>query len=154
MAETHELRSLLAPIAGSHILLPGSVVAEVVALNELSVFANAPEWLLGELEWNGWQVPVVNFALLAQTSHDAPVSPRSRILVVKTLTDEASVLHVGFVVSGMPRLKTLSVANIAETEADTEPGVFSHVTVDEQPAVIPDLPALAVEIEQAVYRNA
>lgn len=154
MADTHELRTLMAPISGSHILLPGSVVAEVVALTELASFGEAPDWLLGELEWNGWQIPVVNFADLAATTMDASVSPRSRILVVKTLTNTASVLHVGFIISGMPKLKTLSTANLAETGADTGTGVFSHVTVDEQPAVIPDLEGLAATIEDAVYRNA
>ena len=153
MSEMHELRTLLAPISGSNILLPGSVVAEVVTFSELAAFAEAPEWLLGELEWSGWQIPVVHFSLLAHTSHDSSVSPRSRILVVKTMTESSSVLHVGFLISGMPRLKTLSIANLAETGSDTEPCVFSHVTVDEQPAVIPDLDELAKTIEASVYRN-
>lgn len=153
MADAHEVRTLLAPISGSNILLPGNMVAEVVAYSELAAFDNAPDWLLGELEWNGWKVPVVNYAVLAHTSHDVAVSPRSRILVVKTMTTSSSVLYVGFIISGMPRLKRLSTVNVAETDAETEPGVFSHVTVDEQPAVIPDLDALASDIESRVYRN-
>ena len=154
MSDLHEIRTLLAPISGSNLLLPGNVVAEVVAFTELATLQNAPDWVLGELDWNGWQIPVVNFALLARTSHDSSVSPRSRILVVKTMTESASILHVGFIISGMPRLKTLSTANLAETGSDTETCVFSHVTVDEQPAVIPDLDELAKTIEDAVYRNA
>jgi len=153
MTDPVKLRVLLAPIPGGNLLLPGSVVAEVVGFNPPDPFRDAPEWLLGELAWSGWRIPVVHFALLAGTGVDAMVSPRSRILVARTLTESTSVLHVGFIITGMPRFKTLSTANLIETEQADEEGVFSFVTVDEEPAVIPDLDGLASAIEHAVYRN-
>lgn len=153
MADTQKLRALLAPIPGSNVLLPGSVVAEVVEYTGPAPFTDAPDWLVGELEWSGWQIPVINFALLAGTSADATISPRSRVLVAKTLTESTSVLHIGFIINGMPHFKNLSTANLAELDTADEEGVFSHVSIDEQPAVIPDLDALAATIEMAVYRN-
>jgi chemosensory pili system protein ChpC len=153
MVETHEIRALFAPIPGSGLLVPGSVVAEVIAYSEPDPFQSAPAWLLGELEWNGWQVPVVHIANLAGTSDENTVPPRSRILVVKTLSDSTSVLHVGLVISGMPKLRTVTTGNLVETGQANADGVFSHVTIEDQPAVIPDLDVLAVAIEKSVYRT-
>lgn len=152
MTETHEIRALMAPVAGGAIVLPGSVVAEVINFTEPVPFSEAPGWLMGEIEWNGWQIPVVNFAYLAETSQENTVPPRSRILVVKTLTDAASVLYVGLVISGLPKLLTLTTGNLAESGPSNAPGVFSHVNVDGDIASIPDLDGLALSIEQAVYR--
>jgi len=151
MAEDAEIRSLLAPMPGAGVLLPGSMVAEVVNLGEPEPFHEGPDWLLGEVRWNGWQIPVVNFALLAGTSRDDAVPSGARVLVVKTLSMAASVLHIGLVIEGLPRLTNVTPANIEEAEGDTPEGVFSHVSVEDKPAVIPDLDALALSIERAVY---
>ena len=153
MVETHEIRALVAPIPGnSGVLVPGSVVAEVIGFSEPDPYGDAPEWLLGELEWNGWQVPIVHFAKLAGTSSENTVPPRSRILVVKTLSDAASVLHLGLVISGMPRIRKVTTGNLAEAGDSNAEGIFSHVMLEDEPAVIPDLDTLAVTIEKAVYR--
>ena len=153
MSDAHEVRTLLAPVAGGAVLLPGSAVAEVISYADPEPYAQAPGWLLGEMEWSGWQIPVVNFAYLAEVSNDNTVPPRSRILVVKTLSDAASLLYVGLVISGLPKLRTVTTGNLAETGPSNAEGVFSHVSVAEEPAVIPDLDGLAVAIEKAVYRS-
>ena len=151
MTDASEIRTLLAPMPGSHILLPGSMIAEVVNYLDPEPFHDGPDWLLGEVKWNGWQIPVVNLALLAGTTEDDTVPPRARVLVVKTLSVEASVLHIGMIIDGLPSLKNVTRANLLEADRETPEGVFSHVTVEDQEAVIPDLDKLALTIEKAVY---
>ncbi len=151
MTDATEIRSLLAPIPGSGVLLPGSMIAEVVNYLDPEPFSSGPDWLLGEVRWNGWQLPVVHLAVLAGTTDDEAIPERARVLVAKTLSVAASVLHIGIIIDGLPRLKNVTPANLVEKEGATPEGVFSHVTVDDQPAVIPDLDALALTIERAVY---
>ncbi len=151
MSDPSQIRALLAPIPGGGVLLPGSMIAEVVAYADPEPFTRGPEWLLGELRWNGWQIPVVHFGLLAGTANDDTVPAGARVLVVKTLSMAASVLHIGIVIEGLPKLKNLTPANLVEVEGETPEGVFSHVSVDEVAATIPDLDALALSIEKAVY---
>ena len=151
MNEVAEIRALLAPMPGGNILLPGSMIAEVVNYLDPEPFHEGPDWLLGEVKWNGWQIPVVNVALLAGTTADDAVPPRARVLVVKTLSVEASVLHIGMIIDGMPKLKSVTRANLTEAEGHTPEGVFSHVSVEDQAAVVPDLDKLALAIEKAVY---
>jgi len=151
MPSDSEIRALIAPMPGGGVLLPGSMIAEVVNYNDPEPFHEGPEWLLGEVRWNGWQLPVANLGMLAGLSDDYSVPPRARVLVVKTLSTVASVLHVGLLTEGLPRLKNVTPDNLEETEGATPEGIFSHVVVEDQAAVIPDLDALALTIEKAVY---
>jgi hypothetical protein len=86
-------------------------------------------------------------------TRDDAVPDRARVLVVKTLSLSASILHIGMIIEGLPRLKNVTPANLVEKEGQTPEGVFSHVQVEDQDAVIPDLDALALAIEQAVYNR-
>lgn len=153
MPESQEIRVLVAPIPGSAVIVPGSVVAEVIDFEDPKPFRDAPDWLPGELAWNGWKIPVINLAILAGTHPDTLVHARSRILVVKTLTEAASVLHLGIIISGLPRLQTVTRSNFEETGKSDVEGVFSQVKLEGQPGLLPDFDALAVAVERAVYRN-
>jgi len=153
MAELQEVRALLAPMPGAGVLLPSSVVAEVMNFTEPEPYRNAPPWLLGELRWNAWTIPLVNLSVLAGVSEDEMLPERSRVLVVKTLADSSSVMHVGIVINGLPRIKRVTAADLVETERSEAPGVFSAVTLDDQAALVPDLDGLAQAIEEAVYRH-
>jgi chemosensory pili system protein ChpC len=135
------------------VVVPGSVVAEVVEYSEPKEFERAPDWLEGEISWSGWNIPLVNLARLAGTDPLAERSPRGRFLVLRTLTDASSVLHVAVMISGLPKLHKLTRGNLEETGEDTVPGVFAHVKIGDQAGLIPDLEALALTIEAAVYRN-
>lgn len=151
MSDDNQVRALMAPIPGGGVLVPGTMIAEVVNYNDPEPFHEGPDWLLGEVRWNGWQIPVVNLGMLAGLSDDYSVPPRARVLIVKTLSMASSVLHIGLLVDGLPRLKNVTPANLIEIEAETPDGVFSHVSVEDQDAVIPDLDELALTIEKAVY---
>ena len=151
MNDTHEIRALVAPIPGSSIVVPGSVVAEVVEYSEPHPFHDAPDWLAGEIAWSGWKIPLVNMARLAGTDPRNDLSPRHRYLVLKTLSEETSIQHLAVIISGLPRLHKLSRGNLEDTGSGQVTGVFSHVMIGEQPGLVPDLDALARTIEQAVY---
>ncbi len=151
-ADQPEIRALLAPLAGGHILLPNNVVAEVVAWSDPAAVENAPGWLLGELGWHDWQVPVVSFALLSGAAKADPVSAGSRILIVKTLSDSTSIVYLGVHISGLPKLATLRADSLEATDDQPEAaGVFSKVMLDDQEALIPELEDLTGLVEQAVY---
>jgi len=153
MSKPSEIRCLVAPITGHQILLPGSVVAEVINYGDVQPFSNAPDWILGELEWSGWKIPVINYAVLTATSPDATLSARSRILVVKTLSMSSSINYVGIVINGLPRLRNITPDELIETGAKPAEGVFSEVTIEEQAALIPDLESLANAVEDGAYAS-
>jgi len=117
-------------------------------------FKQGPPWLLGEIAWRGWQVPVINYERLLKDNSDTKITSKSRILIVKTLGESTQVNYIGLLIQGLPRLKKVSAASLVEDKKDGLPNtVFSEVSIDDLQAVIPDLGELTRIIELAAYDN-
>ena len=56
-----ELYSLLVPLAGERLIVPRACVAEVVRYTAPKQEAGAHSWMLGTVNWNGRELPVVSF---------------------------------------------------------------------------------------------
>ena len=150
MAES-ELRAILAPISGGQILLPGSVIAEVIELAELRTFKDAPGWLIGEVDWQDWRVPVVSFAVLSGTAETEQPGARSRVLVIKSLAESGNCPYIGILISGVPSLSVISASSLGKPKrVPAHPCVYRRVAIDQQRALIPDLDTLAETVEPVV----
>ena len=151
MAEK-EIRCILAPLTDGQLLLPNSAIAEVLAFTQPEPFRQGPPWLLGEMAWQGWQVPVICFEQITDKSRRSAVTPKSRILIIKTLGESTQVNYIGLLTQGLPSLTRVTLETLEEKQVDELPGVvFSKVGIDDQEALIPDLGELALVVEQAAY---
>ena len=149
-----EIRTIMAALTEGHILLPSSAVAEVADFTELEPFKQGPAWLLGELAWHGWQVPVIDYLRLVDDQAGNALTRKSRILIIKTLGESTQVNYIGLVVQGLPRLKTVTAKTLLEKQTKNLPkALFSNVSIDELPAMIPELGYLTSIVEQAAYAN-
>lgn len=150
-AANTKIRTLLAPIKGGSVLIPGSVVAEVIACLDLKPYKDAPAWLLGGVEWNDWHVPVISFAVLGGTADDEKATVKNRILVLKSLFESSSIPYLGILINGLPRLLKISAAMLRKPKRLSDyPSVFRQITLDEQQALIPELDELKRIVEEAV----
>jgi chemosensory pili system protein ChpC len=147
-----EIRTLLTPLSSGHILVPNSVVAEILEYSSPEPFTKAPVWLLGELEWHGWQVPVVSFLKLINKGSQDTVTKKSRILIIKTLGESTQLNYIGLLIQGLPRIKSVSAETLIENRQQVKSKVvFSEVKVDETTALIPELALLTQIIERTAY---
>ena len=89
-----EIRSILAAMADGHVLLPNSAVAEVLEFTPPKPLKKSPAWLLGELAWHGWQVPVISFQRLIDDKAGDAVTRQARILIIKTLGESTQVIQL------------------------------------------------------------
>jgi chemosensory pili system protein ChpC len=150
-ASKKEIRAILATLDGSTLLLPGSVVAEVINYSDPRMLNGTPPWLLSEVRWSDWNVPVISFSMLAGKSSGENVTSKSRVLVVKSLSDSANLPYLGFLISGIPHMAKIKPGSLSEpTQLPDFPSVFSEVTVDEDKALIPDLDELCRVVEEAI----
>ncbi len=153
-AANTELRTLLAPIAGGSVLLAGSVVTEVIAFSELKPYQDPPAWLLGEMDWNDWKVPVISFAVLGGTADDEKATAKNRILMLKSLSESASTPYLGILICGLPRLLKVSAAMLENAKRLSDyPSVYREITIREQQALIPELDELTRIVEEAVNES-
>jgi len=149
-----ELRCIMAPLADGYVLLPNSAVAEILNYSSPEPFKNKPAWLLGEIAWHGWQVPVISYEQLLNNGQSIAATSKSRILIIKTLGESTQVNYIGLVIRGLPRLKKISADTLVEKQGEKmHETVFSEISIDDLQAVIPELENLTYIVEQAAYGN-
>lgn len=149
-----EIRTIMAPLTEGHVLLPNSAVAEVLSYTPPEPIKKAPAWVLGELAWHGWQVPVISYEQMINVDKRSPVTSRTRILIIKTLGESTQVNYIGLLVQGLPRLKKVTATTLVEKQTDKlSETLFSEVSVDDLHGFIPEIGKLTRVVEQAAYGN-
>ena len=149
-----EIRTIMAPLTDKYVVLPNSAVAEVLAYSAPDPLKDSPPWLLGEIVWHGWQVPVISYEQLIDESIEHISTSRARILIIKTLGESTQVNYIGLVIQGLPKLKKVTSETLIEKQTEGLPdALFSEVVIENQQALIPELGALTHTVEQAAYDN-
>lgn len=153
MAEK-EIRTIMAPLTEGYVMFPSSAVAEVLNFTSPQPLKKAPPWLLGELAWHGWQVPVISYERLMHTHINKTGASRTRVLIIKTLGESTQVNYIGLVIQGLPRLTIVTASTLVEEGTEKLPEtVFSRVSIEDMQAVIPRLGKLTKIVERAAYDN-
>lgn len=133
-------------------VLPTSTIAEITDYVQPAPLENAPEWLLGQVEWEDWQVPVISYGALIDGAKPDTATPTSRIMVVKSLSSTSRVPFIGVLVSRIPKLTKVSQSDMEVTGDDgAAQGVHCKLKLGEQAAVIPDLERLSQLVGHAAY---
>lgn len=154
-APEHDIRGVLIQIAGARLLLPNATIAEVLSFADPEPIADAPDWLLGQIRWRGWQLPLIAFARLAGLS-DEQGGLGSKVIVLKALGGNAKSPFFALLTQGFPRLVTVSRdALVAEQEGEPLPtAVQARVMLNENDALLPDLEQVEALIGEALRKAA
>lgn len=146
-----EIRSVMVPLTGTHILIPNATVAEVVGYSEPEPVPQAPEWLLGTFLWRGWQVPLISYAVLTEQA-EVESSAGARLCITKTLINNERMPYVAILAQGFPRLTTVTEDNLTEVPAESKPiAVAGRVIVESTEALVPDLDRLGHLVAHAAF---
>lgn len=134
------------------LLLPTSVLAEVMDFQQPAPLDAAPPWLLGQIEWEKRQVPVCNFCALINATDPGENSLDAKIMIIKSLSDSARVPYLGLLLSDLPSMISVEQCDIVETGDDRKSlGVFRRITIQEQEAIIPELDRLTHLVTHAAF---
>ncbi|WP_297527280.1 chemotaxis protein CheW [Thiohalobacter sp.] len=137
-----KVRSLMVPLAGSTLLVPNVAVAEVVGYSEPAPVSDAPDWVLGVMDWRGHRIPLISFEALRGEPVPA-LSAQARIAVLNTVTGDRRVPFYALVTAGIPRLLRVGADDVQSAGAlEPATGELARVQVNGMPAVIPDLKRL------------
>jgi chemosensory pili system protein ChpC len=140
-----EVRGLVAPTACGDLILPTAAVAEVVAYaGEARVRPSAPDWLLGDLEWRGQRVPLIDLGRPPEWANPEVEPARRRqhcsALICHTPSGNRTLPYVGLLVAAAPRLVRLRAADLTPAADDAQrPFALCHLEYLGSPAWIPDL---------------
>jgi chemosensory pili system protein ChpC len=102
-----EIYSLLVPLTEGRLIIPRACVAEVIGFQTPSEMTGAPPWYIGTVSWNGKVVPLISFEGACGQSI-APVSGRTRIVLLHALGARVEGGHFALVSQGFPQLVRVS----------------------------------------------
>ena len=133
-------------------VLPTSAIAEITDYAPPAPLDNMPQWLLGQVEWEDWQVPVISYGALIEGKEPETATATSRIMVVRSLSSATRVPFIGVLVREIPRLANVSSADLEVTGEDGRSlSVHCKVKLGDLDAVIPDLDRLSQLVGHAAY---
>lgn len=148
------IRSLLLPLEDDNLLLPGTVVAEVVGyIPPEPAGDGAPDWLLGSIDWRGQRVPCVAFESLDGQSLPEGAGARARLVVLKAVGEDPTLPYIAVRTRSIPRLINVDREGLEIRDDETPPqGIQQAVLAHGEPALIPDLAAVEGWIRSALHR--
>lgn len=134
------------PLARGALLLPGSMVAEIVPYSEPEPPPGmAPAWLRGEMCWRRQRLPLVAMEVFLNRDPVPAPTSSTRVVVLKTLTDKLDLPFYGVLASRMPRLVPIQPASVAlAPDAPPRKRIAADVLFEGQRALIPDIEALEI----------
>ena len=142
--ETQELYSLLVPLADDRLIVPRACVVEVVRFTQPDTEAGAHSWMLGNVSWNGRDLPVASFE--GALGKEVPVATgRTRIVVFYATSGLLKTGYFGVLTQGFPQLVRVNkdVLQLDATEGWPESApVLCRVKMINEFPLIPDLERL------------
>ncbi len=142
--DTQELYSLLVPLADDRLIVPRACVVEVVRYSEPDTEAGAHSWMVGNVSWNGRELPVASFE--GALGKEVPAATgRTRIVVFYATTGQLKTGFFGVLTQGFPQLVRVNkdVLQLESTEGwpESAPVLCKVKMINEFP-LIPDLERL------------
>ena len=137
-AAAEELYSLLVPLADDRLIIPRACVAEVVRFSKPDQEPGSQNWMLGNVNWNGRELPVVAFE--GMIGKDIPaVTGRTRIVVFYGSSGQLKSGFFGILTQGFPQLVRVNreVLKLDSTEGwpDGAPVLCRVKMINEYPLV-------------------
>ncbi|WP_206413820.1 chemotaxis protein CheW [Lysobacter enzymogenes] len=152
----NDIRGVLVQVAGARLLLPNATIAEVLSYAPPAPIAEAPRWLLGQIRWRGWNLPMIAFGELSGLARE-PGGLGSKVVVLKALSAASRLPYFAMLTQGFPRLVTVSASGLYLQSREDEVlplGVQARVRLNDDAALLPDLEAVEAMIGEALAQAA
>lgn len=147
-----EIYSLLIPVAGGKLILPRLSVAEVMGYARPRPVRGSPNWLLGLINWQGQEIPLISFEGLCGRKIPERAN-RTRIAVLFSIGAQMEPPVFALMTQGYPYLVRVNAAVLSTDSEDSysdDLPVLSRVRMANERPVIPDLEAIEDKLLEAM----
>ncbi|MEJ2360599.1 MAG: chemotaxis protein CheW [Gammaproteobacteria bacterium] len=141
------VHSLLLPLNSDIILLPNAAVAEVIPFNQPEAIEDAPDWLLGYINWRERRVPLVMFES-ASEGNVGSLHRGCRIAVLNTLNGNNELPYIAIVMQSLPSLQIVRANAIqyGDRPPMQRQSVKAYVNLNGVAAIVPDIDDLEARL--------
>jgi chemosensory pili system protein ChpC len=138
--EYDAVHCLLLPMHQDIAVLPNAAVAEVIPFSEPLPIDDAPEWLIGYLNWRERRVPLVMFET-ASDGDSGRIHKGCRIAVLNTLNGNRDIPYIAIVMQGLPSLQIVRSNSIQYADRPTiqRQSIKAYVNLNGVAAIMPDI---------------
>lgn len=147
---SHELYSLLIPLAQDRLIVPRACVAEVVTWQTPEKMEGVPPWYLGTISWSGRPVPVISFEAACGQAVPTP-GTRTRIVIFVALSSQVTGGYFGVITQGFPQLVRVNNDVVKSDPSRTFPErgpILCQVRMLNESPLIPDFEHLEQMISE------
>lgn len=138
-----KVRCMSLPLHNMRLLIPNTVVAEVIEYKATEPAGQMPEWLLGIVSWRGRSVPLISFErLLGQDN--AFRSEETRYVVCNTLNGDAHIPFIALQIEGIPHLTLIGndMLEMDTGELHSEHAVQAYLRLQGESVIVPNIDVL------------
>ena len=136
------VRSMLLPINGGKILLPNTVVAEVIGFSEPLQTEQSIDFLLGAISWRGVTVPLVSLEIAFGLDEPQP-NPRAQIAIIYTINGNASMPYIAFHMQGIPHAVVVDDSKLMNVESSTASDFLqAQFLLNDEAVLLPNITAI------------
>ena len=143
-----EVYSLLIPFAGGKMILPRVSITEVTGFLRPKAVRGAPEWLLGLINWQGQEIPLVSFEGLCGRKVPERAN-RTRIAVAHAIGEQLNPPLFAVLTQGYPYLVRVNSAVLStdpENDFSEDAPVLNRVRMANERPYVPDLEAIEAKL--------
>ena len=146
------LRGVMIQVAGGRLLMPNAAIAEILSVVDPEPMPGAPDWVLGQVRWRGWQVPLVSYTKLAGLAASDALLRGQRVLVLKALGGHARLPYFALLTQGFPRLVSVGADSLETIEdgIDDDGVIAARIRYQDESAIVPDLDGIESRLQEAL----
>lgn len=133
-----EVKCLLLPLSGDTLIVPNSLIAEIVINADIQSSDSGEDWQVGTLLWRGEEIQAISFdSLIGKESVEKQAE--SRYVVLHAIQSANTGKYYAMRISGIPRLEFITEEKLDEAadQAGLNEAVASRVYLNGVDAYIP-----------------
>lgn len=137
------VRCLVLPLNNVSLLVPNTLVAEVIDYKPSEAAGQMPDWLTGMLAWRGRNLPVISFERLIGRQ-TALLNEGRRYVVCNTVNPNSHIPFIALEVQGIPHLVMVKNEMLEPDGKNhqAEPAVLAHLRLNEESVLVPNMEIL------------
>lgn len=123
-----KLQALIVPMQSLNVVLPQSMVAEILAVPAVSDL-EAPAWVSGLIEWRAMEIPLISLDALCQAGAASEKKRSRRAAVLHCLDEHEKLQYYAVEVSSIPHPVRLGETDFQQLDNDSNCELLEQLVV-------------------------
>lgn len=125
------------------LLVPNTLVAEVIDFRPVDEAAHLPDWVTGMVPWRGRSVPLISFERMIGLS-PAGAQQERRYVIFNTLSGNAKIPFIAISTVAIPHLAMVDQKQLDYDSETTqkEPAILAGLRYNSESVIVPNLDAI------------